>query len=377
MYKRQGEYEALVDLWYDIADDAAPAIPAPTAAAEAIAELAKYDTVAEITADNYGKAVAAVEAAKKLKPSDAKDDDEWYALQDAIAAVEDAIELKEATEAVQAGYDKLIVDTAAAATGDDAWPEGAVDAAKAAVAEKLATMKLEELKALKPEMSDTIWMSVIVPVGEEMQAEATVETYEELTAAIANSKVKTIILANDIVLDAKIEIGSGRTLDGNKNTIDASKVRTTTAIVIGDGCTVKNLTVEGNTRMNSWDSNYGIQAYGNNTKATLENVTVTGFDAAILVNGAELTLEKTVDVSGNEFGGIEVSKGEGITTNAKLIVEGTVVNETESDTAPTAWIPCTDKDGNGAQGSIEGVKWTETMVKKDDDKFQLWYTIND
>ena len=377
-YVVTGEYEALVDLWYDIADDAAPAIPAPTAAAEAIAELAKYDTVAEITADNYDDAVDAVEDAKALKPSAAKDDAEWYALQKAIAAVEDAIELKDATEAAQAGYDELIDDTAAAAIGDDAWPKDAIEAAKAAVAKALATMKLEELKALKPEMGDDIWMEVIVPVVQEMQAEATVETYEELTAAIANSKVKTIILANDIVLDAKIEIGSGRTLDGNKNTIDASKVRTTTAIVIGDGCTVKNLTVEGNTRMNSWDSNYGIQAYGNNTKATLENVTVTGFDAAILVNGAELTLEKTVDVSGNEFGGIEVSKGTGITNNAKLIVKGTVVNDTESDTAPTAWIPCEDAEGTNPEGSIEGVKWTETMVEKvKDTTFQLWYTIND
>ena len=90
-YVVTGEYQALVDLWYDIADDAAPAIPAPTAAAEAIAKLAQYDTEAEITAANYEAAKTAVAAAKALKPSDAKDDDEWYALQDAIAEVEVAI----------------------------------------------------------------------------------------------------------------------------------------------------------------------------------------------------------------------------------------------------------------------------------------------
>ena len=168
------------------------------------------------------------------------------------------------------------------------------------------------------------------------------------------------------------------TLDGADYTLDASQVKTTSAIVIVDGCTVKNLTVEGNTRMNSWDSNYGIQAYGDGVKATLEDVNVTGFDAAILVNGAELTLKGTVDVSGNEFGGIEVSQGVGIDEVSKLIVEGTVVNSTESDTAPTAWIPCDDAKGTNAQGSIEGVKWTETMVEKDSGKtFQLWYTIND
>ena len=304
------------------------------------------------------------------------------ALKVEIDAYDAAIELQDAKDAAQAGYDKLIDDTAAAATGDDAWPEGAVEAAKAAVAEKLATMDLDALKALEPEMSDDIWMNVIVPVVKKMQAEAaaiaTVETYEELTAAIANSKVETIILADDITLKNAITLPADMTLDGADYTLDASQVKTTSAIVIVDGCTVKNLTVEGNTRMNSWDSNYGIQAYGDGVKATLEDVNVTGFDAAILVNGAELTLKGTVDVSGNEFGGIEVSQGVGIDEVSKLIVEGTVVNSTESDTAPTAWIPCDDAKGTNAQGSIEGVKWTETMVEKDSGKtFQLWYTIND
>ena len=51
-------------------------------------ELAEYD---EITADNYDEAKAAVEAAKKLLPSAAKDDAEWTELQNAIADVEAAI----------------------------------------------------------------------------------------------------------------------------------------------------------------------------------------------------------------------------------------------------------------------------------------------
>ena len=268
---------------------------------------------------------------------------------------------------------------------------------KDVTAEDLAKVLAQEIAAMKklPEVTDVnnyvketppagtgiqnIWDEAVkIQAAKDAAAAvtATVKTYEELAAAIADTKVKTIILADDIALDAQINIRAGVTLDGAGYTIDATKVKTTSAIVIADGCIVENVTVKGNTRRNSWDSNYGIQVYGNGIKASLEDVTVSGFDAAILVNGAELTLKGTVDVSNNEFGGIEISKGSAITTNAKLIVNATVVNTTESSTAPTAWIPCDDKDGSNAQGSIEGVVWVETIVEKDDESFQLWYTLD-
>ena len=385
-YELTAEQQAQVDaLRQKIENDT------PTKAAEAIAKLAQYDTVAKITADNYGEAADAVEAAKALKPSDFKDDGEYNTLQAAIADVDaalkaytDALPLKNAkAEAEQALKD--YVDAVEANTKE------VPDVTAADLFDVLA-QEIDAMKELDTVEDVMAYVSTSSPVGTgilniwnkavEIQAVkatiATVDTYEELTAAIANSKVKTIILADDIALENKITLSAGVTLDGNRKTIDASKVKTTSAIVIGNGCTVKDLTVEGNTLRNNWDSNYGIQAYGNGVKATLEGVTVTGFDAAILVNGAELTLQGTVNVSGNEFGGIEVSKGKDITVNAKLIVKGTVVNDTESDTAPTAWIPCDDK-GADPEGSIEGVKWTWTLVTKDKDKgdFQLWYTIND
>lgn len=112
-----------------------------------------------------------------------------------------------------------------------------------------------------------------------------------------------------------------------------------------EGAVIENVTVEGNTLLGNWNSAYGIQVY--DTKdVVLSDVTISGFDAAILVNGSEVTLEGTVDVSGNEFGGIEVSKGSGLSNASVLTVNGEVVNSTEADDAPTAWTECEAKGEN-------------------------------
>ena len=86
--------------------------------------------------------------------------------------------------------------------------------------------------------------------------------------------------------------------------------------------------------INKWNGSYGIQAY--QSKVTLKNISVTGADGGILVNGAEVVLEGVVDVSGNEFGGIEVSKGYGVESMPKLIGSAeNLKNDTEEDGKPT------------------------------------------
>ncbi|SHD76532.1 hypothetical protein [Schnuerera ultunensis] len=58
----------------------------------------------------------------------------------------------------------------------------------------------------------------------------------------------------------------------------------------------------------------------------------------MLVNGSEVTLTGAIDVSGNEFGGIESSKGVGVGTNPKLTVtDATFTNGTEAYGLPTIW----------------------------------------
>ena len=85
----------------------------------------------------------------------------------------------------------------------------------------------------------------------------------------------------------------------------------------------------------SWNGDYVFQAYKNTV--AIKNLAIAGGDAAIYANGATLNLQGVVNVSGNEFGGIEVSQGNGVSTPAVLNAGTTLVNSTESNAKPTAW----------------------------------------
>ena len=167
---------------------------------------------------------------------------------------------------------------------------------------------------------------------------AIVKTYEELIAAIA-AKVETIVLANDIALDARITINAGVTLDGAEHTLTAPNYRNSSTVgadkgaILVSGGTVKNLKVVGpNSYALGWDNGeYGIKVYA--AGSVLENVTVTGANAGIQIV-ANTTLKGTINVSGNEWGGIEVKKGATLT----LDKDAALVNTTETHDQPTVWI---------------------------------------
>lgn len=84
-----------------------------------------------------------------------------------------------------------------------------------------------------------------------------------------------------------------------------------------------------------------------------------------------------MDVSDNEFGGIEVSKGSSVTSDAILTVAGTVVNTTEEDAAPTAWTEC-QAGGASPEGSINGVSWKQALIEKTGatTTYQIYWYIN-
>lgn len=82
--------------------------------------------------------------------------------------------------------------------------------------------------------------------------------------------------------------------------------------------------------------NIWLQAISS-TGVVLNNITATGADGGILVNGAEVELKGTTTLSGNESGGIEVSKGESVAATPKLTVTGTLVNTSEAIALPTIW----------------------------------------
>lgn len=70
----------------------------------------------------------------------------------------------------------------------------------------------------------------------------------------------------------------------------------------------------------------------------LENVKATGANAGVLVNGSNVTAKSGVDVSGNTFGGIEVSDTEqSKNPESRLTVESKIANTTERFGRPTVW----------------------------------------
>ena len=175
---------------------------------------------------------------------------------------------------------------------------------------------------------------------ETMTAEAA--TAEELKDAVSDPEVRVITVTGEITADEKLSIGRSVTIKGG------SAARESGAGIVfdnTDGIEIENageviledLTVKVENNEEGWQGIYGIQAYGT-SNVTLNNVTVTGADGGVLVNGAEAVLSGVVDVSGNEFGGIEVSKGVGVETMPKLSGDATLRNDSESASNPTIWI---------------------------------------
>ena len=119
---------------------------------------------------------------------------------------------------------------------------------------------------------------------------------------------------------------------------DAFIIPSRPEIVNAGEVTLDGVKVEITGQQPGWQGIYAIQAY-DSSKVTLKDVTATGADGGILVNGAEVVLQGIVDVSGNEFGGIEVSKGTHVTGTPKLTGSAeNLKNDTEEKGKPTIWI---------------------------------------
>ena len=206
-------YDEVVTLYAAIEWDAS--YVAPTAYQAAMNALSEYDDVADITdAADLEAAEKAVTEAKKITKADVTAQ-KWDLLQAAIADTEAAIRDYEANDTlnktrveVQAAYDAIIDETAAK------WPAGAAEAAKAAVAAKLADMKQNELDALTPAKGDSIWNDVIVPVVQEMQGDA---AKADLTAAVkkAVEGVTSVNAATGDAATVRNAIASAAQIAGN------------------------------------------------------------------------------------------------------------------------------------------------------------------
>lgn len=108
--------------------------------------------------------------------------------------------------------------------------------------------------------------------------------------------------------------------------------------IFGEGYTITGKDLNG-----KWDNNgdnYVIKVYtGENANlVTLDNLKLTGANAGIQVNGSNVKLTGTIDLSGNIFGGIEVTKGQYATNKPNLdVTEATLVMNDENASIPFAW----------------------------------------
>ncbi len=176
----------------------------------------------------------------------------------------------------------------------------------------------------------------------------TVKSQEEFEAALGNSTYTTIIIGESFTTDKKINITRDVTIDGNNKTI--------------------TMQMEDNT---IWNTNqaYVLQAYRVNT--TIKNLSLTGANAALLVNGANVTLEGNINVSGNGFGGIELATNGGVVpkitfNNAKL------TNDSEKYLKPTLWTaPINDENITINYGFAYDIK-----VEKSSGDVQRQYYLN-
>lgn len=148
-------------------------------------------------------------------------------------------------------------------------------------------------------------------------------------------------MTENVSAPSVITIPTAKIIDGGGKTLTFSSVGRN-LVLTGDGSELKNININNTAMTENWNSTYGVQCY--NGTYTLSNITASGGNAGILVNGATVTLGENINVSGNHYGGIEVSKGaaEGL-PDAKLIITSPITNTTEAYGQPTVWI-----DGKGA-----------------------------
>lgn len=159
--------------------------------------------------------------------------------------------------------------------------------------------------------------------------------------------------------------------DPTKSTINITKdIETTEKLLVSRPVEVngggKTIIFKGDTE--GWQGNYVFHAY-TTQGVTIRDIKLTGGDGGLLINGSEVTLTGTVDVSGNEFGGIEVSKGVNVTETSKLnVTKAELVNETEEYGLPTIW----EDSGDVKVEGFDGKKITFT---KEGGKTQIQYYL--
>lgn len=181
-----------------------------------------------------------------------------------------------------------------------------------------------------------------------------VSTLAELKKAIADKKEDIRLDANILDITETITIPYQVKLNGAGYKLAFKDIQKTSnnpvasgLVIAGDWSYITNLTIEMDAKA-GWQGNYGLQVYGAQN-VTIENYTGTKADAALLVNGSNVTLRENINLTGNEFGGIEVSKGSNTQLqNSNLIIDNAkIIMNDETISKPVVWL---EKN----QGTVNG-----------------------
>ena len=212
----------------------------------------------------------------------------------------------------------------------------------------------------------------------------------ELNAALINPEIAVIQLGNDISLSggAYLDIARPVVLDGQNHALKFSGLEALDAadhnddaVIIraaAEGTKIQDLTVDAGLKTpKTWVGTYAIHAY-NTREVTLYNVKATGANGGILVNSSDVTLKGEIDVSGNGFGGIEISKANESAKDSYLNAEEdtSFVNGTEAYGIPTLWVDGTaDEEDAGKWLAVEENTFTAVSISGDS-KQQVHYYLD-
>ena len=234
---------------------------------------------------------------------------------------------------------------------------------------------------------------------------AEVRTAKDLEDALNNEVITKIIFKENIttdkhlyitrsnvVIDGKNDNGENFKLIASNNIVKDQWDRNTILTVeAANGVKISNLIIDAsaaNADLNDqsgsiWDNLYVLQVF-NSKDVELNNLTLIGGDAGLLVNSAEVTVVN-ITTKNNQFGGIEVSKSsrQDVNLDPKLTIKGTSVHEDEDGT-PHIWIDGKTTNNDGGEpwvidqtGIDETGTYNYTKVVNEGGKQQLWFFNRD
>ena len=215
--------------------------------------------------------------------------------------------------------------------------------------------------------------ALLVHKAEEMNLELTTEdvTYTEVASeqdikdAIANGDKLVKLSDNITVSGGELDVTGVEYFDGNGKTITFSQPGRNFIAMQANNGVIQNVTVQNSGDNTEWNSTNGIQCYDGTY--TLKNCKVSGCNVGIMVNASTVTLQGTVDVSGNTFGGINVSKGvetDHPLNNGVLNINGAkLINTTEEYAKPTIYTEGEGQKVNGAEAMFINSEVREGQVQ--------------